>query len=161
MSNAVKLAKAGKILAYIGIFSQSIAGLSMVMPKTVIIFVIAAVIPSIAGVVMGLIAFKKREEVEKSQWGYDSANYNAVIAIAAGTAVWRFVTAISLLAIIIIGITYIPKRMQPWQFNRIPQNKKDVIFKISCQNIMYFVVAVVIANLLSPLLIGIIEIRMK
>ena len=89
---------------------------------------------------MGLMAFKKRDETEKSQWDYDSANYNAVVAIGAGTAIWRFVAPICLFAIIIIGITYIPKRMQPWQFNRIPQNKKDVIFKISCQNIMYSIV---------------------
>ena len=89
---------------------------------------------------MGLRAFKKRDEYEKSLWDYDSANYNAVVAIGAGTAIWRFVTPICLLAIIVIGITYFPKRMQPWQFNRIPQNKKDVIFKISCQNIIYSIV---------------------
>lgn len=90
---------------------------------------------------MGLRAFKKRDEYEKSLWDYDSANYNAVVAIGAGTAIWRFVAPICLFAIIIIGVTYIPKRMQQWQLNRIPQNKKDVIFKISCQNIMYSVVA--------------------
>jgi hypothetical protein len=90
---------------------------------------------------MGLKAFKKRDETEKSQWSYDSANYNAVVAIGAGTSLWRFITPICLLAIIVIGITYIPKRMQPWQINRIPRNKKDVIFKISCQNIMYSIAA--------------------
>ena len=86
---------------------------------------------------MGLVAFKKRDETEKSLWDYNSANYNAVAAIAAGTAVWRIIAPICLLAIIVIGITYFPKRMQPWQYNRIPQNKKDVIFKISCLNILY------------------------
>ena len=150
VSKAAKLAKTGKILAELGICAQLLAAIAIMtaLDETAIAFTIPATILSIAGtitlsitgVVMGLRAFKKRDETEKSQWDYDSANYNAVVAIGAGTAIWRFVAPICLFAIIIIGITYIPKRMQPWQFNRIPQNKKDVIFKISCQNIMYSIV---------------------
>ena len=150
-SEAVKLAKKGKMLAELGICMQLLAAIAVitVMEETAIAFTIPAMILSIAGtiilsitgVVMGFKAFKKRDETEKSQWGYDSANYNAVVAIGAGTSIWRFLTPICLLAIIVIGITYFPKRMQPWQLNRIPQNKKDVIFKISCQNIMYSIAA--------------------
>ena len=149
-SSALKLAKTGKILAELGICTQLLAAIALMtaLDETAIAFTIPATILSIAGtitlsitgVVMGLRAFKKRDETEKSQWDYDSANYNAVAAIAAGTAVWRIIAPICLLAIIVIGITYFPKRMQPWQYNRIPQNKKDVIFKISCQNIMYSIV---------------------
>ena len=152
-SSALKLAKTGKILAELGICAQLPAAIAVIalitsQEKTAIAFAIPATILSIAGtitlsitgVVMGLRAFQTRDEYEKSLWDYDSANYNAVVAIGAGTAIWRFVTPICLLAIIVIGITYFPKRMQPWQFNRIPQNKKDVIFKISCQNIMYSIV---------------------
>ena len=151
-SSALKLAKTGKFLAELGICMQLPAAIALItaleeteiafsIPATIFILSIAGTITlSITGVVMGLRAFKKRDEYEKSLWDYDSANYNAVVAIGAGTAIWRFVTPICLLAIIVIGITYFPKRMQPWQFNRIPQNKKDVIFKISCQNIMYSIV---------------------
>lgn len=162
MSNAVKLAKTGKILAELGICTQLLAAIALMtaLDETAIAFTIPATILSItgtitlsiAGVVMGLIAFKKRDETEKSQWDYDSANYNAVAAIAAGTAVWHIIAPICLLAIIVIGITYFPKRMQPWQYNRIPQNKKDVIFKISCLNILYSIAV----NVLFMLLIGVI-----
>jgi len=158
-SSALKLAKTGKFLAELGICMQLPAAIALItalveteiafsIPATIFILSIAGTITlSITGVVMGLVAFKKREEVEKSQWGYDSANYNAVIAIAAGTAVWRIIAPICLLAIIVIGITYIPKRMQPWQ-KPIPQNKKDVIFEISCQNIMYSIVTNVLPFLI-------------
>ena len=149
-SSALKLAKTGKILAELGICAQLPAAIALItaLDETAIAFTIPATILSIAGtitlsiagVVMGLVAFKKRDETEKSLWDYNSANYNAVAAIAAGTAVWRIIAPICLLAIIVIGITYFPKRMQPWQFNRIPQNKKDVIFKISCLNILYSIV---------------------
>ena len=153
MSKAAELAIKGKMLAELGFVTQLLAAIPLiaVMAETAIAFAIPAmilsiagtIILSIAGVVMGLIAFKKRDETEKSQWDCDSANYNAVAAIGAGTSIWRFITPICLLAIIVIGITYIPKRMQPWQ-KPIPRNKKDVIFEISCQNIMYSIAAIVL-----------------
>ena len=168
-SSALKLAKTGKILAELGICAQLPAAIALItaleeteiafsIPATIFILSIAGTITlSITGVVMGLVAFKKRDETEKSLWDYNSANYNAVAAIAAGTAVWRIIAPICLLAIIVIGITYFPKRMQPWQYNRIPQNKKDVIFKISCLNILYSIAVIVLSTLLIGVIGGIVN----
>ena len=162
-SIAVKLAKTGKILAEIGICAPVATVVIIAMEETaititaMILSIAGAITLSITGVVMGLVAFKKRDETEKSLWDYNSANYNAVAAIAAGTAVWRIIAPICLLAIIVIGITYFPKRMQPWQYNRIPQNKKDVIFKISCLNILYSIAVIVLSTLLIGVIGGIVN----
>ena len=162
-SIAVKLAKIGKILAEIGICAPVATVVITAMEETaititaMILSIVGAITLSITGVVMGLVAFKKRDETEKSLWDYNSANYNAVAAIAAGTAVWRIIAPICLLAIIVIGITYFPKRMQPWQFNKIPQNKKDVIFKISCLNILYSIAVIGLPTLLIGIIGGIVN----
>lgn len=75
-SEAMKLAIKGKMLAELGFVTQLLASIALfaVMGETALAFAMPAmilsiagtIILSIAGVVMGLKAFKKRDETEKS-----------------------------------------------------------------------------------------------